>query len=89
MVFDMTFHDAKYKVCPFMSARFNLSSSPVLNDPNKIKCLVHDCMAWVTTKTHESLPSDSALYDIQGDELPLMKKEGYCKLLEFSNPVGF
>jgi hypothetical protein len=75
----MTFSDAKFKVCPFMSAR--------LNDFNKVRCLVSDCMAWVTTKTHESLPSDSALYDIEGDELPLMKKEGYCKLLEFSNPV--
>lgn len=78
----MTFKDAKSKICPFMSARFNLSSHSRMNDFNKVHCLVSECMAFVVIKTHESLPSGSALYDIEGDELSFDLKEGFCKLLE-------
>jgi hypothetical protein len=78
----MKFSEAKSKICPFMSARFNLSSHPRENNPNLFYCSVNSCMSWVTTKTHVSIPSGSALYDDIGDELSFSDKEGYCILLE-------
>lgn len=82
----MKFSEAKAKLCPFMSARFNLAlrsdSGYPQDKPNIFNCCVSNCMSWVTTKTHESLPSVSALYDIEGNELPFADKEGYCILLE-------
>lgn len=81
----MTFKEAKSKICPFMSARFNLSVHPRLNDFNKVYCVVSECMSFVVTKTNASLPSGSALYDIEGDELSFDLKEGFCKLLEVNN----
>lgn len=78
----MKFSKVKGKICPFMSARFNLSFHPRDNVPNIYYCTVERCMSWVTTKTHLSIPSGSALYDDIGDELSFGDKEGFCILLE-------
>ncbi|MFA5214443.1 hypothetical protein [Sulfuricurvum sp.] len=82
----MKFSEATNKICPFMSARFNLAIRGDYgipdNKPNIFNCSVSRCMSWVTTKTYISIRSQSALYDEIGDELPFSDKEGYCILLE-------
>lgn len=78
----MTFQSAMSKICPIMSARYNSVNLSYENKPVFVNCVCDRCMAFTVTKTHESLPSGSALYDIEGDELPYNQKEGYCNYFQ-------
>ena len=80
----ITVKQAKERVCPFLSNSIIDGSDIVFC---KKTCMADDCMAWMTTKTHEQVeakfePTDNksmaASRYMDGNELADEDKEGIC-----------
>ena len=78
----MKVSEAKTKVCPFIQYQYDQTDKL-----SNINCICGECMAWVTTKTHEQIEnkaSDSSAKVTSmsryrdGEELSEDNKEGIC-----------
>ena len=84
----MLVSEATKKICPFMSAKLNLS---VRNDrgvpdnkPNLFYCCASSCMSWVATKTEIDIWDNEIGCYVSGGVLDYLSCEGFCSLMEFN-----
>ncbi|WP_294966858.1 hypothetical protein [Sulfurimonas sp.] len=84
----LTVREAQHKICPFISMPMSVDRRGYRT--NNTFCIAYDCMAWVTTQTHEQIenkPESNGNKDVcmsrfrDGKELSKQDQIGFCKRL--------